>query len=105
MTRLLHPPEGGLHRRSDEFDPILEGARYQLTRELSLAIWARVCADATNNFGRRDQEQAQRQFHDLAARLAARGGRLRPDVGRLTRVETEILGVEMKPTVAEQFAV
>lgn len=93
MTRLLQPSERGLHRRSDEFDPILEGARYQLTRELSLAIWGRVCADATDNFGRRDQEQAQRRFHDIAARLAARGGRLRPDVGRLTRVGTELDGV------------
>jgi hypothetical protein len=64
-----------------------------LSRELSLAIWERVGADATDSRGRSDTEQAERRFHDLAARIQARGGRLRPDVGRLTRVQTEILGV------------
>ena len=68
MTRWIHPPERGL----------------------SLAIWKRVCADATDRAGRRDEEQAQQRFHELAARLATRNERLRPDAGRLTRVGVEI---------------
>jgi len=60
-----------------------------LSHELSLAIWQRVCADATDSQGRRDSEQAERRFREIAARIAARGGRLQPGVGRLTRVETE----------------
>jgi hypothetical protein len=105
MTKLLYPPERSLHRPSHEFDPVVEGARYQLTRELSLAIWKRVCADATDSLGRRDQDQAQRRFHELTARLAARGGRLRPDVGRLTRVGTELDGVSVMTSVEEKLAV
>jgi len=92
MTRWLHPPELERQRERDEFDPVVEGARHGLARELSLAIWKRVCADATDSFGRRDTEQAERRFHEIAVRIATRGGKLRPDVGRLTRVETEITG-------------
>jgi hypothetical protein len=105
MTYLVHPPERGLHRRDDEFDPVLEGARYQLTRELSLAIWKRVCADTTDHRGQRDEEQAQQRFHDLAARLAARGGRLRLDVGRLTRMGIELDGVPVPASIADELAV
>jgi hypothetical protein len=93
MTRWLHPPELERHRSRESFDPGAEGARYRLSRELSLAIWGRVCADATDDTDRRDQEQAQRRFHEIAARVAARGGRMWPDVGRLTRVAVELDGV------------
>jgi hypothetical protein len=92
VTRWLHPPELELEleRQRDLFDPVVEGARHGLARELSLAIWKRVCADATDSFGRGDTEQARRRFHEIAARMAARGGRLRPDVGRVTRLGIEI---------------
>jgi len=90
MTRWLHPTRAQAPARARSVrNPVVEGARHGLTRELSLAIWKRVCADATDGFGRRDTEQAERRFHEIAARIAARGGRLRPDVGRLTRVGTE----------------
>lgn len=105
MTRLLHPPERGLHRRSNEFDPVVEGVRHHLSRELSLAIWERVCADATDSFSRRDEEQAERRFHEVAARIAARGGRLRPDVGRLTRVGVELDGVSSAASSVKELAV
>lgn len=92
MTRWMHPPELERQRERDQFDPVVEGDRYGLSRDLSLAIWERVCADATDGFGRRDTKQAEQRFHEIAARIAARGGRLRPDVGRLTRVATELDG-------------
>src|SRR4051812_28351173 len=88
----MRPAELDRDRRRDAFDPIVEGARYQLSRELSLALWDRVCARTTDSAGRRDPEQAAQQFHAIAARIAARGGRLRPDVGRLTRTGLELDG-------------
>lgn len=93
MTHWMRPPEFARARERDQFDPVIEGARYGLSRELSLATWERVCADATDSIGRLDADQAQRRFHDIAVRIQSRGGRLRPDVGRLTRVQTEILSV------------
>jgi hypothetical protein len=92
MTRWMRPAELDRRQQQHQFDPIVEGARYQLSRELLIAIWQRACADATDNSGRRDLEQATRLFHDLATRFAARGGRRGPDVGKTTRVELEQLG-------------
>lgn len=84
--RWMRPPELGREPDREWFDPIVEGARHRLSRELSLAIWQQVRTDATDSAGRCDVEQARRRFHEIAARVAARGGRLRPDVGRTTRV-------------------
>jgi uncharacterized protein DUF4157 len=92
MARWMYPPELQRPRERDRFDPLVEGARYCLPCELSLAIWERVCADATDSAGRRDEAQARQQFQKLATRIAARGGRLRPDVGKFTRVGVEING-------------
>src|SRR3954463_16315413 len=90
--RLLYPPELDPQARPDRFDPELEGRRHGLFRELSLAVWERVLADATDSGGRCNMDEARRRFHELAMQLAARGGRLQPAVGRTTRVSTEILG-------------
>lgn len=90
MTRWMHGPEFRRTRERDHFDPIVEGAQYRLPPEILLAIWERVCVDATDSAGRRDDEQARSKFHELATRVAARGGRLRPDVGAVTRVGSEI---------------
>ena len=87
---MFHPPELERSREHDRFDPIREGERYGLSRELSLATWKRVSEDATDTFGRRNENLAHERFHELAARIAARGGRLRPDPGRLTRVDVEL---------------
>lgn len=92
MTHMFRPPELERSHQHDRFDPIREGMRYGLSRELSLAIFERVSVDATDIFGRRNEEQAWERFHQLAARIAARNGRLRPDPGRLTRVGIEING-------------
>src|SRR5262245_25203332 len=90
MTKWMHPPErGNVPDRGDRFDPVAEGARYQLSRELSLELWERALAEATDSAGRCDKLKAQRRFHELAALLAARGGRVGPDVGRRTRVDVE----------------
>jgi hypothetical protein len=88
----VYPPELDYSRQRDSFDPIREGERYGLLPKLSLAIWKRVSKDATDIFGRRNEDQALKQFHELAARITARGRRLQPDPGRLTRVGTEING-------------
>jgi hypothetical protein len=100
----MHPPELERQRQRDRFDPVVEGDRYGLSRDLSLAIWERVCAEATDREGRRDAQQAERRFHEIAARIAARGGRLRPDVGRLTRVGIEISGVPAGAWGAKELA-
>src|SRR3954470_7894669 len=103
-TRWRPPPELERPRQRDRFDPVVEGHRYGLSRDLSLAIWERVCADATDHEKRHDAEQAERRFHEIAARIAVRGGRLQPDVGRLTRVETEISDVPGGAGRADELA-
>ena len=88
MTRWMHPPElpdTERRRERERFDPVVEGNRHGLSRDAALAIWATVLAGATDDAGRRDLERARRQFHELAAIVAARRGRLGPDVGRTTR--------------------
>ena len=103
MTRWMRPPELDRERKRDRFDPVVEGARHALGRELSLAIWGRVSADATDSAGRRDMGQARQRFHEFAARIAARGGRLRPDVGRVTRVGVELNGDSLGPWNADEL--
>jgi hypothetical protein len=76
MTRWMHPPELERSRERDRFDPIREGERYGLLPKLSLAIWKRVSEQATDIFGRRNEDRALAQFHELAARITARGRRL-----------------------------
>ena len=105
MTRWMRPPERSREGKQDDFDPVTEGARHGLDRELSLAIWERVCLDATDSAGRRDVEQARRRFHEVAAQLAAHGGRLRPEVGRRTRVEAEIDGDRQRAPGLDDLAV
>ncbi|HEY0988347.1 MAG TPA: DUF4157 domain-containing protein, partial [Kofleriaceae bacterium] len=85
----MRPHELDRRRERDSFDPVVEGSRYGLSRELSQAIWERVCARVTDLAGSLDLEQATRRFHEIAARLAARSGRLHADVGKLTRVGSE----------------
>jgi len=103
MTRWMRPHELERDQRRDGFDPVVEGARYQLSRELSLALWKRVCTAATDGAGRCDTEQAAQRFHAIAARIAARGGRLRPDVGRLTRVGVELDGGSLNAWFDEEL--
>src|SRR3954470_9382098 len=92
----MHPPEIERPRGGGPFDPIAEAARYPLlSRELVLEIWERVAAEATDSAGRLDADRAQGRFHEVAASLAARGGRLQPDVGRRTRVEVELDGASV----------
>jgi len=67
------------------FDPVVEGARHGSSRELSLALWEQARIDAIDAVGRCDTERARQLFHEYAARLAARGGRLPPGTGKLTR--------------------
>jgi hypothetical protein len=38
----------------------------------------------TDSAGRRDEQQARQRFHELASRIAPRGGRISPDIGRMT---------------------
>src|ERR1041384_6271283 len=104
MTRQPYPPELEGQRQRGSFDPVAEGERYALSRETSLEIWGRVCANATDGTGRCDTEQAERRFHEVAARVAARGGRLRPDVGRLTRVGNQPGGTASRAAILDELA-
>src|SRR5262245_47001934 len=90
MKRMFHAPELEHSRQRDRFDPILEGERHGLIPGRSPRLWKRVSEDATDVFGRRNEDQARKQFQELATRIAARGGRLQPDPGRRTRVAIEI---------------
>lgn len=103
MTRWMHPPERLRARERDQFDPLVEGERYHLSRELSFAIWERVCADATDSAGRCNEGQARERFHELAAHIAACGGRLSPDVGRMTRVGVELDGAILVVSGADEL--
>jgi hypothetical protein len=80
--RRLRPPELVSQPKRDRFPPELGGSRYGLSRELSLAIWERVRADATDSSGRCNVDEARRRFHEIAARLAARSGILQAAIGR-----------------------
>ncbi|HET7501973.1 MAG TPA: DUF4157 domain-containing protein [Kofleriaceae bacterium] len=80
-------------RRAIPFDPVVEGARHGLPRELSLALWKLVREEGATAPEQADLERAELRFHELAAQLAARAAKLRPDAGRLTRVAVELEGV------------
>jgi hypothetical protein len=92
MKRVFHPPRLGRNREREQFDPVNEGDRYGLSRELLLAIWTRVRVDASDIPGRHDEGQLRQRFHDLAARIAACDGRSLSEVGRITRVGVELDG-------------
>jgi len=53
------------------FDPVAEGNHHRLSREVSLAIWERVCAEASDSAGGdRSSSRLGGRFHDIAARIA-----------------------------------
>jgi hypothetical protein len=80
-------------RHAITFDPVVEGARHGLSRELSLELWKLVREESATIPEQADLEPAKPRFHELAAQLAARGAKLRADVGRLTRMAVELDGV------------
>lgn len=84
-----------------ELDPIAEGARYQLSATVSLAIWERVSRERIGGAWRRDEEGDRQRFRDVAARVAARGGSLGPAPGKLTRHDAKAPKVD---SVGDAFA-
>src|SRR3954470_11618382 len=54
MTSQLQPPDLRRPHGRDELDPVVEGAQHGLSAPLALAIWERVCADATDGTDRLD---------------------------------------------------
>jgi len=103
MTRWMHPPELEHPRARDRFDPVIEGSRYGLSRELSLAIWERVRPKATDSAGWCDLGRVQQRFQSIAARVAAGGVRLRPEVGKFTRAGDESCG-DRRPSIIDELA-
>jgi hypothetical protein len=89
MTTELFRDDGDRDERDPDFDPVAEGARHQLGAEVSLAIWDYVARQLTG-YGSRDPLLIRQCFQEVAARVAARGGRLAPDIGRTTRVDLEL---------------
>ncbi|HEX3759155.1 MAG TPA: hypothetical protein VHW23_10630 [Kofleriaceae bacterium] len=57
-----------------EFDPVHEGTRYRLVAAISLAVWDGVCRESTHDDGQRDEQEARRRFHQVAARIGAGRG-------------------------------
>jgi hypothetical protein len=97
MPHMLYPPELGGAPQRDRFEPIREGARYGLSPEQALAIWKRVSDEATDRFGRRDEDRALTRFHALATHTTGPGSRRQTAPGRRTRVSTEIDGEQAGP--------
>lgn len=87
-TRWLYPHELERARKAAVLDPVREGARYGFDAALSRALWLRACGE-TSDGGRLDAGRAQHVFHALARRLAARGVRRLPEVGKQTRVGSD----------------
>src|SRR6185369_10339540 len=79
-----HEPERS--RRTD-FDPIAQGERYGLSREVSAALWERARREATDHDGQCDEDRARERFMALAQPIAARGGRLGPPPFQWTQVD------------------
>jgi hypothetical protein len=98
MNRLLRPPEIDRQRQQEPFDPVLEGARHGLSRELALKVWERVVAEADPDRG--EGEEAQRRFQEVAALVAARGERSLALVGKVTRAGVEGEGHEVDEQAA-----
>lgn len=103
MMRWRHPPELERRREGRPFDPVAEGARHGLSRELSLVIWGRIQAEAIDGLGRRAAGQAELRFHEVARRIAARGGAMH-HVGKVTRVGVELNG-DLHTSVIDELAV
>jgi hypothetical protein len=74
-----------LRLEQSRFDPIAEGAGRGLSREMALALWERVAADASLF----DPWQAQQRFLDLAARAATQRGQVYPAPGKISRAAVE----------------
>lgn len=79
-------------RHAIAFDPVVEGARHGLSCELSRELWKLIREESATTPEQADLERAKPRFHELAAQFAARGAKLWPDVGRLTRVAVELDG-------------
>lgn len=79
-------------RDGDDFDPVAEGEPYGLDAEILRRIWDRVKPEGWNVLGFFDTNYARQRFHEVAREVAARGGFLGVAPGKVTRVETEILG-------------
>src|SRR5262245_47199440 len=94
LTSLVDHP----HDRKP-FDPVVEGARCRLSPEVLRAIWDQTRAGATDSSGRTSEAAARQEFHELATRIAARGGRLTLDPGRVTRVGVEIAASSPGPWI------
>ena len=62
---------GARRSPASDFDPIREGTRYRLAAAISLAVWDGVCRESTHDDGQRDEQQARRRFHQVAASIAA----------------------------------
>jgi Domain of unknown function (DUF4157) len=82
--------------RDEAFDAIAEGGRYRLDPAVAAAIWEQVSREAIGQDGLVDDAQARQRFHQVAALVAVRGGRLQRDPGRVTRVAMEALGGEAR---------
>jgi hypothetical protein len=90
----LRTGDGAYGTAGDAFDPIAEGARYQLSPAVSIEIWERVRGDAASS------REAGEHFRRIAARVAASGGRLRPAPGKRTQVELAAQGAAGIPVAA-----
>jgi hypothetical protein len=90
MSRWFHGDDLARERaRSKEFDAISAGHQYGLAPDVSLEIWARVRDEVTRADGKHDEPGARKRFDEVAARVAAQGGKLRPGPGKETLIDAD----------------
>ena len=90
MSRLFRGDEFE-HRRSrgGDFDPVAEGELHGLDPRVSRVIWDVARREVTDSNGACDEDRARVRFETLAKRVAERGGKLGPGLGKRTLVEVE----------------
>ena len=91
-------------RPSPVLDPVAEGAALGLSADVALEIWEHVCREATDHDGNLDEPRARQLFGAAATRVAARGGRLGPEVGKATRAGLELYDDRSLAMFADRLA-
>ena len=85
-------PAGDRAHAADDFDPVVEGAAYDLAASIAEQIWFVVAGEATDADGELDLGRAVARFHQVAGRVAARHGQLTGAPGRVSRLAAETWG-------------
>ena len=76
-------------RREGQFDPLVEGARYGLTPDVSRAVWEAVCRATRCAEPPAENDTHEVRFRELATLVAQRGGYVHGPPGKWTQLDIE----------------